>query len=223
MKKMQKEAMDKLRELLDSGRYQTQEKLPPEKILIERFKVPRSALRKAMQHMEAEGRIWRHVGKGTFMGPRPQSHQTVLSSVTALTNPAEIMEARLTLEPRLAGLAALRITPNDIEKLAEYLERSRKLLDTAEYEHWDSRLHSTIAKASGNSLLFSLFEMVNSVRSNDVWGRLKEASLTPDRRKSYSHQHEKILEALKDRNSCLSESLMREHVETVKSHLLGAD
>jgi DNA-binding FadR family transcriptional regulator len=220
MKTVKKKPEDMLRDLLDSGRYQTQERLPPERVLADQFKIPRSALRRALEQMETEGRVWRHVGKGTFVGPRPERHQTVLSSVTALTNPTEIMEARLTLEPKLAALAALRISVNDIENLFIYLERSREVVGTSEYEQWDSMLHSTIAKAAGNALLFSLFEMVNNARNDALWGRLKEASLTSDRRRYYSKQHEELLHALKDRNAALAEELMRHHIETVKGHLL---
>jgi DNA-binding FadR family transcriptional regulator len=220
MKTAKKKPEDMLRDLLDSGRYQTQERLPPERVLADQFKIPRSALRRALEQMEIEGRVWRHVGKGTFVGPRPERHQTVLSSVTALTNPTEIMEARLTLEPKLASLAALRITVNDIENLFTYLERMHEVVATSEYEQWDSMLHSTIAKAAGNGLLFSLFEMVNNARNGALWGRLKEASLTADRRRYYNKQHEEILHALRDRNASLTEKLMWQHIETVRGHLL---
>ena len=33
--------------------------------------IGRRALRRALEVLEAEGRIWRHQGKGTFLGPRP--------------------------------------------------------------------------------------------------------------------------------------------------------
>jgi GntR family uxuAB operon transcriptional repressor len=131
------------------------------------------------------------------------------------------MEARLTLEPKLASMAALRITVNDLDNLFTYSERSREVVATAEYEQWDSMLHSTIAKAASNGLLFSLFEMVNNARNDALWGRLKEASLTPERRKFYSQQHEELLKALKDRDANQAEELMRVHIDTVKGHLLG--
>lgn len=48
-----------------------QGKLPPERELCEALGVSRGALRKALARAESQGRIWRHVGKGTFFGPRP--------------------------------------------------------------------------------------------------------------------------------------------------------
>ena len=171
--------------------------------------------------MEEEGRIWRHVGRGTFVGPRPEAGQTVLSSVTAVTNPAEVMESRLALEPKLASLAALRASPNDLAQMETYIVQSRKVMDTTEYENWDGMIHLTIARAANNSLLLALFNMVNNARQSHIWGRLKEASLNTERRKLYSDQHQEILETLKDRDSAAAEKKMRVHIEDVNRHLLN--
>ena len=52
-------------ELPDDGR------LPPERELSEALGVSRTELRKALSALESEGQLWRHVGKGTFIGSRP--------------------------------------------------------------------------------------------------------------------------------------------------------
>ena len=65
-----------LAEYLSSDRYPLHSRLPPERQLCELLQVSRTALRNGLEELEREGRIWRHVGKGTFVGGRPQSVQS---------------------------------------------------------------------------------------------------------------------------------------------------
>jgi len=216
-----RDPVQQIKDLFEIDRLQPQDRLPPERILAERLNLPRSAVRKALAVLEEEGRIWRHVGRGTFVGARPNDEQTVLTTVMAETNPSEIMEARLVLEPKLASLAALKATIKDLDRMDTYLNRSVEAAAISDFEHWDSLLHSAVAKASGNSMLYSLFQVVNNTRQDALWGRLKEASLTPDRRKHYCQQHEEIVKALKNRDATKAEEAMQTHIETVQGHLLS--
>ena len=87
--------------------------------------VSRGTLRRALADLEAEGLIWRHVGRGTFVGNRPVETVQDLTEVARRTNPAGVMEARLSLEPELARLAAVHATPADLDELAECVRESR--------------------------------------------------------------------------------------------------
>ena len=103
-----------------------------------------------------------------------------------------------------------------------YLEKSQRAEQTADFEKWDELLHQTIARATDNSLLISLFMVIHRVRQSDIWGSLKEASLTSERKKIYSQQHHELVKALKERDAGKAERAMREHLEAIKSHLLSA-
>ena len=85
-------------ELPEDGR------LPPERDLSEALGVSRTELRKALGVLEAEGQIWRHVGKGTFVGSRPIDRIADIAALAKRTNPAEVMRARLIVEPEIATL-----------------------------------------------------------------------------------------------------------------------
>jgi len=221
MKNGEQEVLQKLRDLLASDRFAEGKRLPPERTLAGELGVPRSALRKALAILEGEEKIWRHVGRGTFIGPLPDAGPEDLSRVSAGTNPAEIMEARLILEPKLASLAALRATKNDLAEMELHLRKSKEAGDTVAFEKWDELLHAGIAKASDNSLLISLFSVIQKMRQSDIWGRLKVASVTNERRKTYWTQHRGIVAALKDRHAGMAERLMREHLEEVRRHLIA--
>src|SRR5829696_4794151 len=92
-------------ELPEDGR------LPPERDLSAALGVTRTELRKALGTLETEGQIWRHVGKGTFVGSRPVDSLSDIAALSNRTNPAELMRARLIIEPELARAAALTTTP----------------------------------------------------------------------------------------------------------------
>ena len=210
----------RLERLIESGEMMSQGRLPAERELAGRIGVSRGTLRRALAALEASGRIWRHVGRGTFVGPRPPEERSNGAAVIRFTNPTEVMEVRLVVEPSLAALAALRATTENVEQMETCLRKADAVTDTAAYERWDSVLHRTIAEAARNTLLLSLFNAVNAARDERVWGRLKEASLDRERQKAYSSQHRALVNAIRDRNAELAARLMTGHLEAVHRDIL---
>ena len=49
--------------------------------------------------------FWRHIGKGTFVGGKPARDRNSLAAAAINTNPLEVLDTRLILEPALARLA----------------------------------------------------------------------------------------------------------------------
>jgi len=64
-------ALARLRSYLAQIEMPLDSRLPPERELAETLGVTRAGLRKALAVLESENQIWRHVGKGTFIGSRP--------------------------------------------------------------------------------------------------------------------------------------------------------
>ena len=212
--------LQRLRELLQSGRYPNESRLPPERELALELGISRAALRKALSVLEAENQIWRHVGRGTFVGPRTTRKPETRFMAVEITNPAEIMEVRMVFEPKMAAIAALRATPGNLEKMTHALVKSETATDPHSFEVWDGALHLAIAASTGNSLLISFFEAINSLREDKLWGRLKEASFNRSRHQSYGRQHHKLVDAIIDRDAATAERVMRTHLETVQKNLL---
>ncbi|WP_207907826.1 FadR/GntR family transcriptional regulator [Ancylobacter aquaticus] len=74
---------------IETGRYPLHTRLPPERQLAEMLRVSRASLREALQLLENDGRIWRRVGVGTFVGGSPRSVGSQLESLgSATTLPA---------------------------------------------------------------------------------------------------------------------------------------
>jgi len=216
-------SVEKLSQLLASGRYPAQSRLPPERELSVLLGVSRSGLREGLEMLEAEGRIWRHVGKGTFVGPRPLDGATGLHLVSAVTSPEEVMEVRLLFEPLIARLAATRATASEIENLQRLLEKSDAARDAKAWELWDGTLHRAVAQAAHNKLLLAVFDGFNAMRGQAAWSRLRLAALIPERLAVYRRQHRAYVGAITARDPAAAEAAMRHHVETVRDNLLGVE
>jgi DNA-binding FadR family transcriptional regulator len=214
-------ALTRLHSLLTRDDYPAGSRLPPERKLCTELEVSRSALREALEVLEAEGAIWRQVGKGTYVGQRPIKTSGDLVAISTLTSPVDVMEVRLLVEPSIARLAALRATETDIAEMRRCARKNAAAKDAKTLELWDGLLHRALAQSVRNSLLLALFDGFNMVRGQTAWGRLGEAALTPERWKNYTGQHMAIVEAVADRDADLAERRMRHHLNTVRANLLS--
>jgi DNA-binding FadR family transcriptional regulator len=213
-------ALVRLRALLDNSSFDPGQRLPPERILAAQIGIGRRALRRALEVLEAEGRIWRHQGKGTFLGPRPIYPHTGLEELSSRTHPLEVMNVRLEIEPILARLAALHASNGDVERLFHLVQKTASSSDADGYELWDSALHRTIAEAAGNNLLLAIFDLVDRIRQDMNWQALRERARSKDKLSAQVEQHRQIVTAIAQREAHAAEHAMREHLELVRDGLL---
>lgn len=191
-------------------------KLPTERDLVEQLDAPRSAIRRALSQLEDEGLLVRHVGRGTFLSDKAVRH-----GAPADCSPAEIMQARLVIEPAVAGLAARVATQTDLRRVGECLTAGGACDDFESFESWDAKLHRAIAESAHNGLVLTMFDAMNSARALPVWGSLKRRTSSPERRRCYHAEHTAIVDALNDRDPQGAEEAMRTHLRSVADNLLG--
>jgi DNA-binding FadR family transcriptional regulator len=193
-------------------------KLPTERDLAARLPAPRSAVRRALDSLERDGLIVRHVGRGTFLTETADHH---LSGAPPDTSPAEIMQVRLTIEPPIAALAARSANQADLDRITACLQAGGRCDSFETFEAQDSRLHRAIAQAAHNGLLMSMFDVMSTARALPVWGSLKRRTSTPERRLGYHQGHTLIVTALADRDPAGAEAAMRAHLRDVSDNMLG--
>jgi DNA-binding FadR family transcriptional regulator len=215
-------ALARLRTYLAQIEMPLDSRLPPERELAETLGVTRASLRKALAVLESENQIWRHVGKGTFIGSRPIETMADVAAITRRTNPTEVMRTRLVLEPEVARMAALNATSTHIAEMRLCMQRTRSAQTWRQYEAWDNRLHRVIAESTQNALLLALLDTLNAVRRAVVWGRLRVEKVKPAPNHHSFEDHEAIVAAIENRDLDRAAGAMRMHLENVERNLLKA-
>ena len=214
-----------LEDAIRSGRLGEGVKLPAERELSDKFGASRGAVRRVLTSLKARGLIRQAVGSGTFVLPGGAAPVAAVVPVQARevvqTSPAELMEARLLIEPLMPKLIARNATSSDFARMMECIERSEAAQTVEEFEHWDGELHRTFALATHNSFFLKVLELTNRVREQGEWGRLKRHSLTPERRKEYEAQHRAIVEALRDRDADQAGEVLTGHLRQIQHNLFG--
>lgn len=215
-----RDSAQRIRDTLLDGSLAPGTRLPTERELVRRFGIPRNAVRRTLAQLEAEGSITRHVGRGTFVAGAAAA-DAIPASSAAHTSPAELMEARLRIEPALAELIVTNATSADFERMEACLERAEKAATLDEFELWDAALHEALAEATHNRFVTRVLDMVTAVRQQSEWGKLKDRIVTPERRIRYQHEHREIVRALKARDAERARAAIVAHLQHARRNLFG--
>jgi DNA-binding FadR family transcriptional regulator len=197
-------------------------RLPPERELSRFLGVSRADRRTALSVLESVGQVWRHVGRATFIGARPIHNLHDVAYLGELASPAQVMEARLAVEPQLARLAALHGVRSDFSQIETFSRRCRQAQEWRVYEAWDNNFHQAIATATHNTLLINLFDTLNAVRRSTVWGQLRSTRLPPADHRSFD-EHDEIHAAIARRDAEGAGDRMRVHLRSVRDRLLSPE
>lgn len=220
-KEISEGALVQLRAYIAQGEFALNDRLPPERALCENLGIARSELRKAFAVLESEGSIWRHVGRGTFVG-NGHGNEGDFQSVAAIakrTTPQEVMYARLVLEPLLAREAALHATTGHMEQLQANCASARQAASWRQYETLDNQFHSLVAEATRNTPLIAMYDQLNALRRTIVWGRLRTRHDHPPTDHHSFEEHEAILSAIEQRDADAALTNMKEHLKSVSDSL----
>lgn len=198
---------ESLREAIILGRLKPGERLM-EIQLAEEMGVSRTPVREAIRKLELEGFV--------VMVPRKGAYVAGIS----VKDIVDVFEVRAALEGMAAGLAAERITNEEMDQLERLLLRINKLGDE-DFDavvEGDTNLHELIYQASRNQRLVQIITHLQ-----EQIQRFRMTSLSqPGRTKIALDEHKAIVEAISDRNVDLAQSLAREHIENAEQSLLNA-
>ncbi len=214
------QTLSKLRQLIAADGLAADGRIPPERVLASELGVGRRSLRRALDVLEREGRISRRQGRGTFLQEARAGNGTpVFEQILERTNPIEVIEVRLSIEPVMARLAALRASQSDIRKLQRLAEETRAATDPSAYEQADAGFHRAIAEASRNALFLAVFDTLRASQCDAGWRRLGENAHCYKRQSVYAGFHREISEAISARDGERAHEAMFRHLSDVQRHI----
>jgi DNA-binding FadR family transcriptional regulator len=202
-------------ERLIDEQYALHQRLPPERQLCRDLAVSRQTLRRGLVILEDKGIIWRHVGKGTFIGATPASVASTPLQVAKCSSLHAMFEARDAIEPVLARLAAHRASRREIESMEKYCDRGESATSWTDYDRWDDLFHRSLADASGNVFLIGWLDALNSAKRLSRWHIARARIFDPDAVRRYSKDHKAILFYIRNKDAQRSEEAMRRHIVAI--------
>lgn len=186
-------------------------RLPTERALAERFATSRRVVRQALDALEAEGLVWRRQGAGTFAGQPADPTGDLAARIAGETDPMQVMEARLCIEPELAALCALRMTDEEVARLRALAHRKLSA-DAATIELWDGALHRLIAQCARNRPLLTAFALLDRIRANPDWVEVRARARRQSNLAVPLGEHEVLIEAIAARDPEAARRAMRDHL-----------
>ncbi|HET7248125.1 MAG TPA: FCD domain-containing protein [Streptosporangiaceae bacterium] len=213
-------------------------RLPTERQLAANLGATRTSVRRALTVLEAEGRISREVGRGTFLREEPDGStgDGAAGSTDGVAEqylgpgglrpadqggfaPADVMTTRRLLEPSAMRLVVAWATAADFEEIGRCLAGGERAASYDEFETWDLALHRSIMAASHSPLLTRLYAVIEEARHGRFWGDLKRRSASRERQRAYQADHAELVAALRARDADRAVEAMRAHLARVAGHL----
>lgn len=204
-------------DLIRSEGLRSGDRLPPVRSLAERFSVATPTVREALRRLQAIGVVELRHGSGVYV--RNDQERIVLSNPGHRELDAaatlDLLEARLLLEPHLAGLAAENADELRVAELGRHLDRAEHCLDGEDdnaLHRANMEFHRAVAACSGNSILSQVMDSLVELYSSEQRAILK---IYDDRSRDY-REHREIYAAIRSRDSELAYGEMHRHLKGVK-------
>lgn len=197
---------ESMREAILSGTLEPGERLM-EIQLAEEMGVSRTPVREAIRKLELENFVVMIPRKGAYVAG------------VSLKDVADVFEIRSALEGLAAGLAAERITDDEVEQMerALFYRASAGEVDLEQIVQSDTDFHALVYKASRNErliqILANLREQIQRFRTTSL--------AVPGRMKLAIDEHRMIVEALRNHDSEVAQTLAIAHIVTAENVMFG--
>ena len=158
-------AIEKIKEMIVSGELRPGDRLPREADLAERLGLSRNSLREAVKALSLIHVLDVRQGDGTYVTSlEPAVLLDAMGFVIDFHRDdtvLEFLEVRRILEPAATAIAAVRMTPEQIDELQALLDELGNDPSVEELVVNDLEFHRRIALGSGNQVLCSLVEGIS--------------------------------------------------------------
>jgi GntR family transcriptional repressor for pyruvate dehydrogenase complex len=205
-------------DLIANGDLKPGQRLPSERELCKDFGAGRSSLREALRCLSIMGVLNARVGEGTSVALDGEKFLGKIVEWRLITEKHDIenlLEVRIALEGIAAAKAASFAGEQEMAKLdaligsmKEAVDDSKRVDDAKRFAALDLEFHVTLAKASGNALLFDLVSMIRGQLARG----LSKVLHVPDALPLSLKEHIAIAEAIRRGNPKAAEKAMQAHL-----------
>ncbi len=206
-----------LKKQLIEGRWKPGEKIASEPQLTAELGVSRATLRNSIKQLAAIGVLESHQGKGTFVRAiAPESIERNMNSLFQQNKDMQdLLEFRMILESETCRLVAKRITPEELLELEKQFQEMKQEYQKADrsaeaFAEHDFGFHKILYYATRNKVIVESLKLV--VDSTEKFQVQYNTDYLSERAVFF---HEKILQALKDRDGEAAARAMRQHLMVV--------
>ncbi|GAA4619362.1 FadR/GntR family transcriptional regulator [Saccharopolyspora hordei] len=190
------QVITQIRELVSSGEWPVDEKIPAEAELVAALGVGRNTVREAVRALSHAGLLEVRQGDGTFV----RATNEISGAVRKLcgTELRQVLEVRRALEVEGARLAARARTEDDLREMTARLaarEAAAQERDSAAVIANDAEFHRLLVAASHNPVLISLYDGIREAVTSSVATTFNPA-LPPEQLLS----HTALLDAVREQD-----------------------
>jgi GntR family transcriptional regulator, transcriptional repressor for pyruvate dehydrogenase complex len=205
-------------DLIKKGDWLPGERILSENSLAKEFGVSRNCMREALKALANAGILSSTPGRGTFLSPQALRNVDAMELMWQTDNDAsfaELMEARMILEPTLAYMAAQKATEQDVNTLRELVEEATTAYHNSKYSleigfAFHRAVAAVIKNRVLNKLLLSIENELKAERRTLLQVEYSEDLLRELR------EHDEIFQHIRDRNPEQARDIMLQHLDTAK-------
>ncbi|MGL6174331.1 MAG: FadR/GntR family transcriptional regulator [Cellulosilyticaceae bacterium] len=208
---------DQLIIFIEQQQLKSGDKLPSEAELSSSLGVGRNTIREAIKILISQNIVIIRRGLGTFISEKmgvvddPLGFRFIQDKKKLLIDTLDI---RLILEPKLAEVAALTATDEEIREMERLCDEVEELI-LAGINHIDKdiELHTQIAKSSKNLVVSNLLPIINGsipIFIDVTKSALKNETITT---------HRAVVEAIKERDAQSAFDAMKKHILYNKEYI----
>lgn len=222
--KVYEHVIEQIKNMIMTGELKRGDKLPSERDLVEQLQVSRASIREALSALQIIGLIESRHGEGNFI--KEKLDQNFLEPLSILfflekTSPTEILDFRLILEVNSAALASKNATPEQILELQGVVQDLEKYrMDENLNIKLDKKFHYTIAKISGNRLLFNILNTISDLIDTSITYTRSNILMDPKNLEILIEQHKGLFSAIAKGDAELASTRMKHHLDYVNKCMM---
>jgi DNA-binding FadR family transcriptional regulator len=212
---------DQFAAAIDAGSMRAGERMPSERQLMEGFAATRNTVRKALDALERDGLVVRRRGSGTYVSQN-KNNRAATGLEASKIGPLDVLETRLILEPGFVDLIISRATPDDFDRMEEWLDRADRSKSQDEFREAALAFRMEAARATRNPLIIQIYEFIMDSRKDAGWHRLRKVDDSKDSQRLRTQRSRAFLAALRDRNKTLARQLIKMRLSLMVAEVTGA-